>query len=132
MGFNHFGGSASNYPGKDTWKGWPEIFDIFKQSMVNAGSSWDDVGRIWNGITQAAREVGVEERVILVIIIKESSGYVGIDGPKDNDGNVTGGLMQCEESPGFPGRNNLPQVRYPHQSNYPESINLACMNILYV
>lgn len=62
------------------------------------------------GITQAAKAIGVEERVILCIIIKESSGNVGIDGPRDTDGNVTGGLMQAEESPGFPGQHGLPEV----------------------
>lgn len=116
MGFTQYSGSAWNYPSKDTWKSWPAIFDVFKQSMVDAGDTWDDVRRIFVAITDAARAIGVEERVILCMIIKESSGYVGVDGPRDNDGKVTGGLMQAEESPGFPGRNNLSQVRNLRQS----------------
>ncbi|KAL8717752.1 MAG: hypothetical protein Q9181_008286 [Wetmoreana brouardii] len=41
--------------------------------------------------------------------MQESRGNVGVDGPHDRDGNVTGGLMQSEESPGFPGRHGLSQ-----------------------
>jgi hypothetical protein len=43
---------------------WPDIFNDFKQFMVDVGDTWDDVGRIWDGITTAAKEIGVEERVI--------------------------------------------------------------------
>ena len=70
-GFQHFSGPASSYPGKETWKKWPDVFNIYKQSMVNAGSTFDDVGRIFVAITEAAK-IGVEERVILAIILNES------------------------------------------------------------
>lgn len=109
MGFTQYSGSASNYPSKDTWKPWPDIFYIFQQSMVDAGSTWDDVNRIFVAINEAAK-MGVEERVILCIIIKASSGNVGVGTPDDNGHNPTGGLMQSEESKGFPGQKNLSQV----------------------
>ena len=78
--------------------------------MLQTGDSGEDVGRIFNAINDAAKNIGVEERVILCIIMQESRGNVGVDGPKDQDGKTTGGLMQAEESPGFPGQHNLSQV----------------------
>lgn len=77
--------------------------------MLQTGDSGEDVGRIWNAVLQAAK-IGVEERVIFCIIMQESTGNVGVGTPNDNDGNPTGGLMQAEESPAFPGQHNLSQV----------------------
>lgn len=47
MGFTQYSGPASNYPSKDTWVGWPDIFNIFKQSMLETGDTNDDIGRIF-------------------------------------------------------------------------------------
>ena len=74
--------------------------------MVNAGSTWDDVGRINVAISNAAATIGVDERVILAIILQESSGYVGVPCTGGDDC----GLMQCEGCPSFQGQNGLPQV----------------------
>ena len=81
--------------------------------MLQTGDSGEDVGRIFNAINDAAKNIGVEERVILCIIMQESRGNVGVGTPNDNDGNPTGGLMQDEESPAFPGKHNLSQVHFP-------------------
>lgn len=77
--------------------------------MQQTGDSGEDIGRIFNAINDAAK-IGVEERVILCIIMQESRGNVGVGTPQDNDHKNTGGLMQAEESPGFPGQHNLSQV----------------------
>lgn len=77
--------------------------------MLETGDSGEDVGRIWNAILDAAK-LGVEERVILCIIMQESTGNVGVGTPNDQDNNPTGGLMQAEGSPAFPGQHNLTQV----------------------
>lgn len=42
--------------------------------MNQAGSTWDDIGRINVGIRNAAANIGVDERVILGIIMQESHG----------------------------------------------------------
>jgi hypothetical protein len=65
--------------------------------------------RIWNAVLEAAK-IGVEERVIFCIIMQESTGNVGVGTTTDNDIKPTGGLMQAEESPAFPGQHNLTQV----------------------
>lgn len=78
--------------------------------MVDAGDTWDDVGRIAVAIEDAAADIGVDERVILGIIIEESSGYVGVGTTVDADGVPTGGLMQASGCSGYPGQNGLPQV----------------------
>ena len=78
--------------------------------MLQTGDSGEDVGRIWNAVNAAAQAIGVEERVIFCIIMQESTGNVGVGTPSDMDGKATGGLMQAEESPAFPGQHNLSQV----------------------
>lgn len=109
MGFTWYSGPTSSFPGKETWKDFTTLFNINKPQMLQTGDSDEDVGRIWNAIIEAAK-IGVEERVILCIIMQESTGNVGVGTPNDQDGNPTGGLMQAEESPAFPGQHNLTQV----------------------
>ncbi|KAI4095050.1 MAG: hypothetical protein L6R37_007127 [Teloschistes peruensis] len=109
MSFQTYSGPASNFPAKSTWKDFDTLFNINKPTMLQTGDSGQDVGRIYNAIVDAAK-IGVEERVILCIIMQESRGNVGVNGPTNQDGKVTGGLMQAVESPGFPGQYNLSQV----------------------
>ena len=110
MSFVDYSGPASSFPGKDTWKDFDTIFNINKPTMLQTGDSGEDVGRIYNAVREAAK-IGVEERVIFCIIMQESRGNVGVGTTTDPDQNPTGGLMQAEESPAFPGRHNLSQVR---------------------
>jgi hypothetical protein len=93
----------------DTWKSFEDIFNANKAEMLQTGDSGEDVGRIWNAVLEAAK-LGVEERVIFCIIMQESTGNVGVGTTTDNDVKATGGLMQAEESPAFPGQHNLTQV----------------------
>ncbi|KAL9579362.1 MAG: hypothetical protein Q9212_005151 [Teloschistes hypoglaucus] len=109
MSFQSYSGPASNFPAQSTWKDFNTLFNINKPTMLQTGDSGEDVGRIFNAIVDAAK-IGVEERVILCIIMQESRGNVGVDDPKNQDGKVTGGLMQAIESPGFSGQHNLTQV----------------------
>lgn len=101
-----YGGPYQNFPPMSSWLPWTTVFGLYEQTMVNAGSSWDDVGRINVAISQAAANIGVDERVILAIILQESTGYVGVQCTGGNDC----GLMQCEGCPGFQGQNELSQV----------------------
>jgi len=78
--------------------------------MLQTGNTGQDVGFIWNAVIAAAAAIGVEERVIFCIIMQESTGNVGVGTPNDNDGVATGGLMQCESSPAYPGKHGLSQV----------------------
>ncbi|KAL6695337.1 hypothetical protein J3F84DRAFT_348687 [Trichoderma pleuroticola] len=100
-----YNGGWQNFPKMSQWLPWTEVFGRYQQDMVNAGSTWDDVGRINVAISNAAATIGVDERVILAIILQESHGYVGVQCTGNNDC----GLMQCEGCPSFQGRNGLPQ-----------------------
>ncbi|KAL7941930.1 hypothetical protein V8C42DRAFT_333097 [Trichoderma barbatum] len=100
-----YNGGWQNFPKMSQWLPWTEVFGRYQQTMVNAGSTWDDVGRINVAISSAAATIGVDERVILAIIIQESTGNVGVRCTGDDDC----GLMQCGGCPGFPGQRNLPQ-----------------------
>lgn len=61
MGFTHYSGPASNFPGKDQWKSFEEIFNANKSQMFATGDTGEDVGRIWNAVNECAK-LGVEER----------------------------------------------------------------------
>lgn len=112
-----YNGGWQNFPSMNNWLPWTTVFGRYQQDMVNAGSTWDDVGRINVAISNAASTIGVDERVILAIILQESHGYVGVQCTGNNDC----GLMQCEGCPSFQGRNGLPQVcrHYTLGSNLP-------------
>jgi len=63
--------------------------------MAQTGNTGEDIGRIWNGVVDASKRIGVEERVIFAIIMQESTGNVGVGTTTNMDGRGTGGLMQC-------------------------------------
>lgn len=105
-----YSGPASSFPNEDTWKDFITLFNINKPLMFQTGDSGEDVGKIFDAIKEAAK-IGVEERVILAIIMQESTGNVGVKTTTAPDGKPTAGLMQCQGSPGFPGQHNLDPVR---------------------
>jgi hypothetical protein len=109
MDFTWYSGPASSFPPMSTWKDLTTIFNANKAEMLQTGDSEENAGRIWNAVLDAAK-LGVEERVIFCIIMQERIGNVGIGTPNDMDDKPTGGLMQAEESPAFPGQHNLSQV----------------------
>ncbi|CZR62219.1 uncharacterized protein PAC_12116 [Phialocephala subalpina] len=111
MGWTHYSGPASAFPPMSTWKTFEQIFNANQSEMLQTGDTHEDVGRIWNAVEAAAKEIGVEERVIFCIIMQESTGNVGIGTTTDPGGKATGGLMQAEESPAFPGKHGLSQAQ---------------------
>lgn len=66
-----FSGPASAFPSRESWKDFNTLFNLNKPSMFASGDSGEDVGRIFNAINSAAKAIGVEERVILAIIIRK-------------------------------------------------------------
>lgn len=104
-------GPWQNFPKMSTWLTFDQMFDANKNSMNIAGSTWDDIGRINVAIRNAASSIGVDERVILGIIMQESHGYVGVQTTfSPGEGIPTAGIMQCSNCQGFPGRTGLSQV----------------------
>ncbi|KAK7739120.1 hypothetical protein SLS53_005756 [Cytospora paraplurivora] len=103
-------GPRENFPAMDTWMNFGDMFNANTASMVAAGSTWDDVGRMRVAIQDAAAAFGVDERVILGIIMEESTGYVGVVTTWNVDGQATAGLMQASGCPGYPGQTNLHQA----------------------
>ena len=78
--------------------------------MAATGDTGEDIGRIWNAIKECAK-IGVDERVILAIIMQESHGDVGVQTTFSPGDNIpTGGLMQCGGDAGHPGQHGLSQV----------------------
>ncbi len=109
MGFTSYHGPSTSFPPMSQWKSFEEIFNANKPEMSKTGNTGEDIGRIWNAVLECAK-LGVEERVIFSIIMQESTGNVGVQTTFNNDGHSTAGLMQCDGSPGFPGKHGLSQV----------------------
>jgi len=105
----HYTGPASNFPDISVWVDYETMFSANQNTMIAAGSSSDDVGRIDVAIQSASQTIGIDPRVILGIIMEESHGYVGVASTVNADGSVTAGLMQSSNCPGFPGQNELSQ-----------------------
>lgn len=104
-------GPWQNFPAINTWQTFDQMFDANKNSMKSTGSTWDDIGRINVAIRDASKNIGVDERVILGIIMQESHGYVGVRTTFSPGDNIpTAGIMQCSSCPGYPGRTGLSQV----------------------
>ena len=102
-------GPWNNFPPISTWLGFDDLFGRNMNSMRATGSTWDDIGRINVAIRECAK-LGVDERVILAIIMQESHGDVGVRTTISPGGIPTAGLMQCSGCSGFPGRHGLSQV----------------------
>ncbi|KAK8132390.1 hypothetical protein PG999_000563 [Apiospora kogelbergensis] len=103
-------GPWQNFPAINTWQTFDQMFDANKNSMKSTGSTWDDIGRINVAIRDASKNIGVDERVILGIIMQESHGYVGVRTTFSPGDNIpTAGIMQCSSCPGYPGRTGLSQ-----------------------
>lgn len=74
-----YSGPWQNFPAMNTWlPTFDALFDANKNSMRSTGSTADDVGRINVAIREAAK-IGVDERVILSIIMQGE--YIFISGP---------------------------------------------------
>ncbi|KAJ0108981.1 hypothetical protein J7T55_005529 [Diaporthe amygdali] len=105
----YYSGPWQNFPAMNTWVStFDALFEANKNSIRSTGSTADDVGRINVAIREAAK-IGVDERVILSIIMQESHGYVGVRTTLSPEGIPTAGLMQCSGCAGFPGRTGLSQ-----------------------
>ena len=98
-------GPASNFPGRDTWQDFDTLYNFNKPEMFASGDSGPEAGCIYNAIDEAAK-IGVDQRVILAIIMQESSGNVGAKSTS-NGGPADAGMMQCEGRHRFPGQYNL-------------------------
>ncbi|KAK7987251.1 hypothetical protein PG988_002239 [Apiospora saccharicola] len=103
-------GPWQNFPSMSSWLTFDQMFGANQNSMSQSGSTWDDIGRINVAIRNAAASIGVDERVILGIIMQESHGYVGVQTTfSPGEGIPTAGIMQCSNCQGFPGQNGLSQ-----------------------
>ena len=99
-------GPASNFPGKETWLDFNTLFNLNMSELSASGDTNTDADGIRAAIHQNAELV--ESRIILCIIMQESSGNVGVQTTGDDDA----GLMQAQGSPGFPSQHGLSQVRF--------------------
>lgn len=79
--------------------------------MIAAGSTQGDVTNIAAACQSVASSQGIDARVLLAMILQESTGYVGVETTTNVDGSGTGGLMQASGCQGYPGQNGLSAVR---------------------
>lgn len=82
--------------------------------MTAAGSTQGDVTNIGTACQSVASSQGIDPRVILALIVQESTGYVGVTTTTNVDGQGTGGLMQTSGCQGYPGQSGLSAVCFSH------------------
>ncbi|RAL17631.1 putative exo-beta-1,3-glucanase [Aspergillus homomorphus CBS 101889] len=88
-----FGGPAANFPPFANWMGFTEMFDLNQQTSMALVESGPIQGDIWNAIVAVSADAKVDPRLILAVVMQESSGnvYVGCT----NNGVQNCGLMQA-------------------------------------
>lgn len=125
-----YSGPASSFPAMSEWADFNTIVNIcpvnllsskspanhvqqlnnYTPAMTAAGSTQGDVTNIGAAAQSVASSQGIDSRVILSLIIQESTGYVGVATTTNVDGQGTGGLMQTSGCQGYPGQNGLTAV----------------------
>ncbi|RAH82446.1 putative exo-beta-1,3-glucanase [Aspergillus japonicus CBS 114.51] len=88
-----FGGAAANFPPFANWMGFTEMFDLNQQTSMALVEDGPIQGDIWNAIVQVSADAKVDPRLVLAVVMQESSGnvYVGCT----NNGVENCGLMQA-------------------------------------
>ncbi|RFU32374.1 Beta-glucosidase/Glucan 1,3-beta-glucosidase/Glucan endo-1,3-beta-D-glucosidase, partial [Scytalidium lignicola] len=88
-----FGGPASNFPPFANWMNFQDMFDLNQQTSMALEESGPIQGDIYNAIVEISQNSKVDARLILAIIMQESTGdvYVGCT----NNGVENCGLMQA-------------------------------------
>lgn len=82
----------------------------YTPAMTAAGSTQDDVANIGKACQSVASSQGIDSRLILALVLQESTGYVGVTTTTNVDGQGTGGLMQTSGCQGYPGQKGLTAV----------------------
>lgn len=90
-----YSGPASSFPAMSTWVDFNTTLSAYTPTMLQAGSTSDDVSQIAAAAQSVAASQGIDARVILAMILQESSGNVNVVTTTDQDGEGTGGLMQA-------------------------------------
>lgn len=79
--------------------------------MIAAGSTQEDVSNIAKAVQSVGSQKGIDPRVVLAMILQESSGNVGAPTTTNLDGLATGGILQAQGCEGHPGQSGLTEVR---------------------
>ncbi|KAL4866510.1 hypothetical protein BDV12DRAFT_210436 [Aspergillus spectabilis] len=88
-----FGGPAANFPPFQNWMGFTEMFELNQETSMALVESGPIQGAIWDAIVSVSAAAKVDPRLVLAVVMQESSGnvYVGCT----NNGVQNCGLMQA-------------------------------------
>ncbi|MCJ1387944.1 hypothetical protein MMC18_000787 [Xylographa bjoerkii] len=96
--YNCYSGPAANFPPMSTWMNFNAMFNRNQQySLVVVGDTGPEQGAIYNAIVSVSQQAKVDARVILAVIIQESTGNVRVG--CTNNGVENCGLMQSFNPP---------------------------------
>ena len=88
-----YSGPATNFPSPDKWASFSALWNFqVTNSLQPIGDSAEEIGAMHDAIVQVAQAAKVDARVILAMVIKESTGNVRV--PCTNNGVENCGLMQ--------------------------------------
>lgn len=93
--------------------------------MRAAGDSEEGIGHIYHAIQQVSSNTGVDNRVILSIIMQESHGKITTNNA--GDGQNTPGLMQAMGCPNHAGEEDVSRVCTHQQWNFSTSEHFSIL-----
>ncbi|KAK8068679.1 hypothetical protein PG994_005295 [Apiospora phragmitis] len=107
-----YSGPYTNFPPKNTWKSFDELWQKNLPSIKSTGDTSSDVDHIKTALQSAGKKYNIEARILLCIMMQESHGDVGAKTTiSQPDGLSTGGLFQCYNCPGFYHQHGLSQQK---------------------
>ncbi|KAK8097601.1 uncharacterized protein PG998_013087 [Apiospora kogelbergensis] len=104
----HYSGTWDKFPAKKTWKSFDALWKLNTKAMKAKGDTDSDLTNIKKALQSVGKKYGIEDRVLLAMMMQESHGDVGaITTYSQPDNFPTGGLFQCWKCPGFYGKHGL-------------------------
>jgi glucan 1,3-beta-glucosidase len=86
-------GGASNFPEVSNWMGFQDMFDLNQATSLSVEESGPIQGQLWNAILEVSQDSMIDPRLILAIIMQESTGNVFVQ--CTNNGVENCGIMQA-------------------------------------
>jgi len=88
-----FSGPASSFPAFSEWMDYTTMFDLNQKASMGSFENAEVQGELWNAIQIVAADAQIDARLILAVIMQESTGNVNVH--CTNNGVENCGLMQA-------------------------------------
>lgn len=101
----------NNFPDKSDWISVQKLEDIAVKEMKYAGDNDDEVGNILGTLYEGASKLGIDQRFVLAMLMRESTGNTN---EECSDGGASCGLFQVKDG-------HVPNQAVPSCDSHPQS-----------